>query len=115
MSNGANAMHLQLRRELENYIKAQYFGRSPLLLSAVDERLDDEGVLYQKPYIESSPAYESKKDSFQDAGIDDWLKVFFGKLSEAGLGVYQAPFVHQHGNQFSKLKKCCILNTWKRI
>ena len=30
MSNGANSIHKQLRSELEDYIKAQYFGRSPL-------------------------------------------------------------------------------------
>ena len=51
MSNGANSIHKQLRSELEDYIKAQYFGRSPPLLSAVEDRLDDEGLLYQKPYI----------------------------------------------------------------
>ena len=38
MSNGANSIHKQLRSELEDYIKAQYFGRSPLLLSAVGVR-----------------------------------------------------------------------------
>lgn len=57
MSNGANSIHKQLRSELEDYIKAQYFGKSPLLLSTVGSRLDEEGLLYQKPFIESSPAY----------------------------------------------------------
>ena len=47
MSNGANSIHLQLRSELENYIRSQYFGKSPILLSAISEKLDDEGLLYQ--------------------------------------------------------------------
>ena len=39
MSNGANFVHKQLRLELEDYIKSQYFGKSPLLLSAVSDQL----------------------------------------------------------------------------
>lgn len=37
MANGANAVHMQLRQALENYIKSQYFGKSPILLSACRE------------------------------------------------------------------------------
>lgn len=51
--SGANSVHKQLRTELEDYIKSQYFGKSPILLSALSDRLDDEGLLYQKPFIES--------------------------------------------------------------
>lgn len=95
MSNGANSIHLQLRSELENYIKSQYFGKSPILLSAISEKLDDEGLLYQKPYIESSPAYKNEMDGIQKANIPEWLKDFFKQLSDAHLGVYPAPFLHQ--------------------
>ena len=95
MSNGANSIHKQLRSELEDYIKAQYFGRSPLLLSAVEDRLDDEGLLYQKPYIESSPVYESSANGIQGLKLPDWQKSFFLQLSKAGLGVHPTPFVHQ--------------------
>lgn len=85
MSNGANSIHKQLRSELENYIKAQYFGKSPLLLSAVGSRLDEEGLLYQKPYIESSPAYESVPDGLRTLkNLPQWQKDFFIKLSQAG-------------------------------
>ena len=95
MSNGANSVHKQLRTELEDYIKSQYFGKSPILLSAVSAQLDDEGVLYQKPYIESSPAYKNKNNGIQNSNIPDWLKDYFSKLSDAGMGVYPAPFLHQ--------------------
>ncbi len=95
MSNGANSVHRQLRTELEDYIKSQYFGKSPLLLSAVSSQLDDEGLLYQKPYIESSPAYKNENNGIQNSNIPDWLKGYFTKMSEAGVGVYPAPFVHQ--------------------
>ena len=95
MSNGANFVHKQLRLELEDYIKSQYFGKSPLLLSAISDQLDKEGVLYRKPYIESSPAYKSKNNGIQTSDIPVWLKEYFTKLSAAGVGVYQAPFIHQ--------------------
>ncbi len=95
MSNGANFVHKQLRSELEDYIVSQYFGKSPILLSAVKPHIDDEGLLYQKPYIESSPAYKSVKDGLQTASIPAWLKDYFKKLSNAGVGVFPSPFTHQ--------------------
>lgn len=96
MVNGANGVHLQLREALENYIKSQYFGKSPILLSAIQGKLNQEGVLYQKPYIESSPAYKSAPNGIQSSGkLPDWLKDYFKALSDANLGVYPSPFCHQ--------------------
>lgn len=95
MSNGAGSVHKKMRRELENYIKSQYLGKSPILLSALSEHLDDEGVLYQRPYIESSPAYTSVPNGIMKSSIPDWMKKFFGELSENGMGVYSSPFAHQ--------------------
>ncbi len=95
MVSGANAIQIKLRQELENYLKAQYFGRSPLLLDALQEKLDQEGILYQKPFIESSPAYKTASNGIQTAELPDWLKHFFIRLSDENLGVYKMPFVHQ--------------------
>lgn len=96
MAKGANAMHMQLRYALENYIKSQYFGKSPILLSALYGKLDQEGILYQRPYIESSPAYKSKENGIQSSDkLPAWLKEYFAELSSAKLGVYPAPFTHQ--------------------
>lgn len=95
MSKGANYVHRELRTELEDYIKSQYFGKSPILLSAISPQLDDEGLLYQKPYIESSPSYKSEFNGIIHADIPSWMKEFFSELSDAGVGVYQSPFIHQ--------------------
>lgn len=95
MSNGANSIHKQLRTELEDYIKAQYFGKSPLLLSSIGNQLDEEGLLYKRPYIESSPAYESVPNGIHNLKLPAWQRDFFVKLSQVGLGVHPAPFVHQ--------------------
>ena len=47
MSNGASSVHKAIRTELENYIQSQYFGKSMLLLNAVQPELDKEGLLYK--------------------------------------------------------------------
>lgn len=95
MPNGANSVHKQLRTELEDYIKSQYFGKSPLLLSALDDHIDDEGLLYQKPFIESSPAYVTVPNGIETAAIQPWMKNYFLQLAEAGIGVFPSPFAHQ--------------------
>ena len=96
MSNGAYGVHLQLREALENYIKSQYFGKSPVLLSATQDKLGKEGLLYQKPYVESSPAYKNIQSGIQKSNsLPDWMKTYFQLLSNAGLGVHPAPFCHQ--------------------
>lgn len=95
MPNGANYVHKRLRTELEDYIKSQYFGKSPILLSALSTRIDDEGLLYRKPFIESSPAYVSVPNGIETADIQPWLKEYFLKLAAAGIGVFPSPFAHQ--------------------
>lgn len=95
MLNGANSVHKQLRTELEDYIKSQYFGKSPLLLSALSDHMDDEGLLYQKPFIESSPAYVTVQNGIETASIQPWMKDYFSQLAKAGIGVFTSPFAHQ--------------------
>lgn len=95
MSNGAHSIQQQLRLNLEDYIKSQYFGKNALLRSAVEPHLDEEGLLYQKPYIESSPAYKSVSSGFKDANLPDWMKEYYLALNAANLGVHSKPFLHQ--------------------
>ena len=91
----AHAAHQLLCRELADYIRTQYFGKSPILRHAVEEQLNAQGVLYQEPYIESSPAYCTEVHGIAAAELPDWMKTYFAALSNAGLGVYPTPFVHQ--------------------
>ena len=92
MEHGAYYVHKQLRTELKNYICSQYFGKTPILLQALSAQLDQEGVLYRKPFLESSPAYQTRPSGMSTAEIPDWMKKFFARLEEAALGVYPAPF-----------------------
>lgn len=95
MAESILTTHESLRIALKEYITAQYLRRIPVLLEALEGRLDQEGVLFQEPYIESSPAYESVLDGLSHASLPGWMKIFFSQLSEAGLGVYAKPFRHQ--------------------
>lgn len=83
-ATGANSVHKQLRTGLEDYIKSQYFGKSPLLLTALNQHIDDEGLLYQKPFIESSPAYVTVPNGIEKAALADWMKAYFLQLAQAG-------------------------------
>ena len=94
MANGANEVHKYLKSELENYIKSQYFGKSPLLLSTVAGKLDDEGELYQQPYIESSPAYVSVPNGIDNANIPEWMRTLFKKLADAKFVIARLLFVN---------------------
>lgn len=89
------SVHNELKKSLHEYIVSQYFGKSPILLSTVTEKLAEEGVLYQKPYIESSPAYRIIHDGLKKANIPEWMKEFFEELARAGSGVFSSPFAHQ--------------------
>lgn len=94
MNQGAYSIHKAIRQELENYIKTQYFGKSPLLFDALKEELSKEGILYKEPYIESLPAYQ-QLNNISEADIDDFNKRIFIDLAEAGMGVYKTPYIHQ--------------------
>lgn len=80
MAEGILATHESLRIALKEYITAQYLRRIPVLLEALEGRLDQEGVLFQEPYIESSPAYESVLDGLSQASLPGWMKIFFSQL-----------------------------------
>ena len=95
MSYEVNSIHKILCAELEQYIKAQYFGKSELLLKALSNQLAREGVMYRKPYVEPLYAYKISPDGFTSIALPEWLRKFFVRLGQAGLGVYLSPFVHQ--------------------
>ena len=80
MTEGAYGFQKRLREELEKYILTQYFGKTPILWNAVSKHIDEEGLLYRKPYIESSPAYKTINQGLKSANIPQWMKALFQKL-----------------------------------
>lgn len=94
MSEGILGFHEILKGALKDYIFT-YLRRSPVLLDALKGRLDDEGVLFREPYVESSAEYEKVLDGITFANIPLWMRDFFSCLAEDKLGVYSSPFQHQ--------------------
>ena len=87
--------HDLMKRRLTDYIKSQYFGDTKILLDASDELLQKDGNLYQKPYIESTPAYTKLVDGIKNSNLDNRIKQFFISLIDNNLGVFKVPFEHQ--------------------
>ena len=51
MAEGVLATHESLKIALKEYIVAQYLRRTPVLLEALEGRLEQENVLFREPYI----------------------------------------------------------------
>lgn len=94
MSEGMLDAHAALKGALKDYI-ITHLRRSPVLLEALQNKLDDEGVLFREPYVESSAEYEKVPDGMSAADIPGWMRTFFSCLAADGLGVYFSPFRHQ--------------------
>lgn len=95
MHRGAHHVHERLKDDLIHYLKSQYLGQSEVLLKACADQMAQPGNLWSRPYIESSPAYESVENGILTSSLPDNLKAFFGELAQKQLGVYTAPFRHQ--------------------
>ena len=96
MKNSALFVYDSLCRELADYLKSQYFSKSPLLLNTIDKRLLEDGLLSKKPYIESTPAYLTVEDGIQKSTkLDSWLKEFFSELVSRNIGIHKSPYKHQ--------------------
>lgn len=95
MSKGAYAVHKILVERLLDYLRSQYLGKSPVLLEALERKMQKEGGLYREAYIESSQAYKVAKKGIDGSSLPEHQKKFFAELCAAGLGVYKTPYVHQ--------------------
>lgn len=96
MSNGAYEVHKKLKNDLINYVKSAYFGKSPILMKALENRLDQENILYKQPYIETSPSYKVINNGIvKSEKLKQWEKDYFDRLTNANLGVHRTPYLHQ--------------------
>ncbi|WFN34944.1 DEAD/DEAH box helicase [Methanogenium sp. S4BF] len=98
--------HRELVEKLKDYIQAQYFGESDLLLSASKDLLNEKNSIYKDPYIESNQTYQLRKNGLVDADIPENIKDFLCQMGDKNLGVFKTPYSHQvkaledfyHGN-----------------
>lgn len=88
----------QLHRALQDYIEATYHISHPTLVAQRRQLLDEPGVIYQRPYLESTPRYKSGA-AFRDLGLDAAALEVFSAVSEPqgnlGLLIHDPPYQHQ--------------------
>lgn len=92
---GAWGFHRELLKDLEDYLDAQYFCRSPIIRKKARELLSQSGAIYQTPYVESTPAYAQSQKGLSATQIPGDEKNFLEELADANLGVFHKPYLHQ--------------------
>ncbi|WP_031179032.1 DEAD/DEAH box helicase [Streptomyces seoulensis] len=88
----------KIQEALRDYIEATYHVGHPTVLDQRRELLEQEGVLFQAPYIESTPRYQTNR-TFGDLELDEAVQDLFGSLSAATADLkpllYDPPYTHQ--------------------
>ena len=89
----------QLHRALSEYIEATYHISGPSLIRQRKALLDQPGLIYQVPYLESTPRYLSGEALSEMAGLPDAaLEAYLAIAKEDGelpQLVYDPPYSHQ--------------------
>ncbi len=88
----------QLHRALQDYIEATYHVSHPTLVAQRRRLLEEPGVIHQRPYLESTPRYQTGA-AFRDLGLDAATLEVFSAVSRAdgdlGLLIHDPPYQHQ--------------------
>ena len=89
----------QLHGSLRDYIEATYHISSPALIAQRKELLERPGVIYQIPYIESTPRYQSGERFADIKGLPAAaLRAYSGLTATSGdlpALLYDPPYRHQ--------------------
>ena len=89
----------QLHRSLSEYIEATYHISAPSLIRQRKSLLSEPGLIYQVPYLESTPRYLSgealsKMEGLPDSALEAYLAISKAEGEFPQL-VYDPPYRHQ--------------------
>ena len=88
----------EIQAALRDYIEATYHIGHPTVIQQRRELLEQEGVLFRAPFIESTPRYEIGRP-FVDLDIDPAAKELFAqlttKMGDYDKLLYDPPYTHQ--------------------
>jgi ATP-dependent helicase YprA (DUF1998 family) len=88
----------KIRAALRDYIEATYHIGHPTLIGQRRELLEQEGVLFRAPFIESTPRYTAER-RFADLDLDEDVQRLFASLAtQDGTSaplLYDPPYTHQ--------------------
>jgi len=87
----------EIRRTLQDYIEATYHIGGPSLVEQRRRLLEQDGVLFQAPYIESTQRYTASVP-FAELDIPETAKTLFGEMAHPRIGeplLHDPPYSHQ--------------------
>lgn len=87
----------KIQAALRDYIEATYHIGHPALIEQRRTLLEQEAVISQAPFIESTPRYQTNR-RFGDLDLDDAVLELFGSLTNSEDGsplLYDPPYTHQ--------------------
>lgn len=87
----------KIQGALREYIEATYHIGHPTLVELRRELLDEEGVIYQAPFIESTQRYQTNR-RFAELELDPAAHALFASLTSDAHGsplLYDPPYTHQ--------------------
>jgi ATP-dependent helicase YprA (DUF1998 family) len=88
----------QLHRALRDYVEATYHVSHPTLVAQRRQLLEEPGVIHQRPYLESTPRYQTGL-AFRDLGLDPAALEVLAAVSRAegelDLLIHDPPYQHQ--------------------
>ena len=88
----------QLHQALQDYLEAAYHVSHPTLVAQRRRLLKEPSVIHQRPYLESTPRYETGT-AFRDLGLDAAALDAFEAVSKAegdlDLLIHDPPYQHQ--------------------
>lgn len=88
----------KIRAALRDYIEATYHVGHPMLIAQRQELLDQEGVLFREPFIESTPRYEPGRRFASldlDEPVQELLQALAAPAGELKRALYDPPYTHQ--------------------
>ena len=88
----------ELHRALQDYIEATYHISHPILVALRRQLLEEQGVIHQSPYLESTPRYKTGTP-FASLGLDSSLLEVLAEIAHPHGGlpllIHDPPYDHQ--------------------
>ena len=87
----------KIRSALRDYIEATYHIGHPTLIEQRRTLLDEEGVIFRAPFIESTPRYKTDR-RFSDLALDPAVQTLLASLTSTdgeSVLLYDPPYTHQ--------------------
>jgi len=83
-----------LKETLISYLEMQYHIKDISLIKERRQLLDQEGTVFQRPFVESTPIYE-QGEPYAETDIPQQVKETLTKISALNVGIYPKPYRHQ--------------------